>query len=596
MDVKEILTGPAGGDETSFSLSFEFFPPKTLEAAQKLVTRIKTIKQNFSPTFVDITWSAGGSAGGRDERSMELAGICAQLGLNTMLHLTCIGLARDDIRSILLKAKESGIRSILALRGDPPRGATSWIPNPNGFKYASEMVKFIREEFGSTFAIGVAGFPEGHPESPDNDSYMRHLKEKIDAGADFIMTQLFFDVDVFFSFMFKCKQYGINVPIVPGIMPIHSYRIFKNVIKLSNANIPESLINSIEKERFDDDAVRGIGLRFMVALCRKLINTGVPYLHVYTMNLEGATSRLVNTLRLGSHRQLPELPWLPAKSSTGQTESIRPIFWNIRPSSYVDRIANLEDFPNGRWGDSTDPAFGDVFHTHHAPPIAAPDHAVTSISDLIDLVITFFNGKGTIPWCEAYLQPESSTILTDLMFLVRHGFITTNSQPSINAAISTDPVFGWGKPGGYIFQKAYLELFLSKRRLNRFLELAKEYPSLTYMACSAEGDLVTNGAKTNAVSWGVFPGSEVLQPTVVDGTSFLIWRDEAFEVVRNWAASFPVGDPSHVYLTEFAANAHLLNVVENDFVRGDIYAIFRRILKEEDELAHSESGEDRFLW
>jgi methylenetetrahydrofolate reductase (NADPH) len=544
---------------------------------------------------------AGGSAGGRDERSMELAGICAsQLGLNTMLHLTCIGLSRDDIRSILMKAKESGIRSILALRGDPPRGATSWTPNPNGFKYAAEMVKFIRKEFESTFAIGVAGFPEGHPESPDDETYMRHLKEKVDCGADFIMTQLFFDPKVFFSFTEKCKQCGIDVPIVPGIMPIHSYRIFKNVIKLSNARMPESFIASIEKERLDEDAVRGIGLRFMVALCRTLINAGVPYLHVYTMNLERATSRLVNTLHLGSHRQLPELPWVPAKSSTGQIESIRPIFWNIRPSSYVDRIADLEDFPNGRWGDAADPAFGDVFHTHHAPPIAAPDHPVTSISDVIDLVIKFFNGTGTIPWCEACLQAESSTILTDLMFLVRRGFITTNSQPSINAVLSTDPVFGWGKPGGYIFQKAYLELFLSERRLNRFLELAKEYPSLTYMACSAEGSLITNSAKTNAVSWGVFPGSEVLQPTVVDGTSFLIWRDEAFEVVRNWAASFPLDDPSHKYLIEFAESAHLLNVVENNFVEGDILDIFKRILNEEDELVKEkeESGKDQdsFLW
>jgi methylenetetrahydrofolate reductase (NADPH) len=325
------------------------------------------------PLFCDITWHpAGDPASDKPTSSMKIAAVMKNYCLlETMLHITCYGQTKETIKRYLDKAKSLGIRNILALRGDPAVG-TEWLYQPDGFNYAADIVRFIRDTYGNHFVICVSGYPHGHPDCASYEDDLVHLKEKVDAGADFIITQLFFKADTFVKYVHDCRRLGITVPILPGILPIQSYDSLRHIIKLSKLEVPQDVISTLESIKDNDEAIRKYGIDTCVSLCKELLHENVTHgLHFYTLNREVAVTDILKQLGLWyAHSSLTrELPWKQTYSEQRQSEDVRPIFWSIRPKSYVCRTSDWDQFPNGRWGDSSAPSFGDlkdyhIFYSH----------------------------------------------------------------------------------------------------------------------------------------------------------------------------------------------------------------------------------------
>ncbi len=274
------------------AFSFEFFPPKDDDGFDKLFQTIDQLKR-WNPAFVSMTYGAGGST---RAKTIDLVGrIKDEIGLESMAHLTCVGHSTDEIRLVLGDLRDRGVDNVLALRGDPPLGRTDFVKPQNGFGYASELVEFIRENF--SFCVGVAGYPEGHIECSDKMLDLEHLKRKVEAGADFIVTQLFFDNRFYFDFVDRLRGMGINVPIIPGIMPILSLNQIKRFTKMCGATIPDDLISRLESVQDDPEAVRQIGIKHATVQCEKLLLEGAPGIHFYTLNRSRATLSVLEQLK-----------------------------------------------------------------------------------------------------------------------------------------------------------------------------------------------------------------------------------------------------------------------------------------------------------
>lgn len=272
------------------TISFEFFPPKTEEGFSALYRTIEELRP-LKPTYVSVTYGAGGST---RTKTLELAGrIQNEIGFNTVAHLTCVGHTADEIGQILDQLWASGIRNILALRGDPPGGST-WTKTEGGFDYADQLVGFIRNRHD--FFVAVAGFPEGHPQCLNRDRDMEHLKKKVDNGASAIVTQLFFDNNDFHRFRDNCARHGINVPIIAGIMPISNVAQIKRFVTMCGAKIPMPLLRKLEKIEPDADAVYKAGIDYATNQCRDLLFHDVAGLHFYTLNKSKATTEIVKKL------------------------------------------------------------------------------------------------------------------------------------------------------------------------------------------------------------------------------------------------------------------------------------------------------------
>ncbi|MCL4197256.1 MAG: methylenetetrahydrofolate reductase [NAD(P)H] [Phycisphaerales bacterium] len=273
------------------SISFEFFPPKTDEAAEALYASAASLEA-LGPSFVSVTYGAGGST---RERTRDLVlRLRRETSLTTVPHLTCVGSTRDEIGEVLQTYAEGGIENVLALRGDPP-GAGRFETTPGGFGYAGDLVAFIRKHF-PTLGIGVAGYPEGHPETTDKLADIDHLKAKVDAGADVVITQLFFDNRDFYDFVERCELAGIRVPIVAGIMPIQSISGVKRMAGLSGARLPAPLLRALKRAGEDAQAVASVGAHWATEQCRDLLDRRVRGLHFYTLNKSAATRRIYESL------------------------------------------------------------------------------------------------------------------------------------------------------------------------------------------------------------------------------------------------------------------------------------------------------------
>lgn len=273
--------------------SFEFFPPKTPKGEDELYQTIEHL-QPLAPGFVSVTYGAGGST---RAKTVELvAHIKRQIGLESMAHLTCVGATRDEIAAVLEQLLDAGIENVLALRGDPPRDQPRFVAPEGGFAFASELVRFIRER-GYDFCIGAAAYPEGHPECRDLTLDIEHLKEKVEAGVDFLITQLFFDNRDYVAFLERCRASAITVPILPGIMPITDYSQIERLAAMCGAQIPASLRARLGPVRDDHAAVRAIGIDYATAQCRELLALGAPGIHFYTLNRSTATRAIVEQLR-----------------------------------------------------------------------------------------------------------------------------------------------------------------------------------------------------------------------------------------------------------------------------------------------------------
>jgi methylenetetrahydrofolate reductase (NADPH) len=272
------------------TISFEFFPPKTEEGFAALYKTIDELRP-LRPSYVSVTYGAGGST---RSKTIELCGrIQNEIGFNTVAHLTCVGHTADEIGQILDQLWASGIRNILALRGDP-QGTSGWVKTEGGFDHADELVAYVRGR--KDFFVAVAGFPEGHPQCLNRQRDMEHLKRKVDAGASAIVTQLFFDNNDFHRFRDDCDRHGVRVPIIAGIMPISNVAQIKRFVTMCGAKIPMPLLQKLERIDGDPDRVYNAGIDYATNQCRDLLFHDVAGLHFYTLNKSKATTEIVQRL------------------------------------------------------------------------------------------------------------------------------------------------------------------------------------------------------------------------------------------------------------------------------------------------------------
>ncbi|GAB1314193.1 methylenetetrahydrofolate reductase 1 [Madurella fahalii] len=656
-------------DANYFSL--EFFPPKTAMGFSNLRDRLDRMARALRPLFVNVTWGAGGSTA---TKSLELAEICQrELGLTTCLHLTCTNMSRRLIDKALDDAKALGIRNILALRGDPPRRAEyrdTNEPEPEDeeeFTWAVDLVRYIRKTHGDYFCIGVAAYPEGHAEeshplgqSLEHD--LPYLVEKTQAGANFIMTQLFFDIEAYKRFEQTLRDHPSgafkDIAIVPGLMPIQSYQMIKRTTKLSHAKIPAALMARLDAVKGDDEKVKEVGVDIVSEVVEQIKEIksrteGPRGFHFYTLNLEKAVSFIVERTGLISpstpdeeeavitQDPLPDIRLLRVNGSTPDHSSHAPlrrkasigsdprdrVIVQGRPPSYPDweataleasvpaepintrantlaisegegvlgREATWDDFPNGRWGDARSPAYGQIDGygvSLHVTVAQARQLWGTprTTEDVNNIFIRHLRGElSTIPWNEESFSPETEKIRNQLIALNSKGWWTLASQPAVNGLRSSDPTFGWGPQNGFVFQKAFVEFFLPSadwRALEQRLGRPGMKDVVCFYATNAAGDFVSSDtaarvssadadgepyreASTNAVTWGVFPGKEIVTPTIIEEVSFRAWSEEAFGIWGEWAKIYPKGSESEKFLEGVRGDLWLVNIIHHDFVESD---------------------------
>ncbi|MBX3465166.1 MAG: methylenetetrahydrofolate reductase [NAD(P)H] [Planctomycetes bacterium] len=266
-------------------VSFEFFPPKTDEGVEQLYRTVEELRR-CRPSFVSVTYGAGGST--RDRTLDLVARIQRELGVVTMAHLTCVGSTREEIGGILRRLADSGVQNVLALRGDPPKGSSKFEPVPGGLGHANELVAYIRE-LGLDFCVGAACYPEGHVETRDLELDMENLCRKVAAGVDFLVSQLFFDNEDYRAFVRRARAAGIQVPIVPGLMPVTNVGQTERFTQLCGSRIPQELHRRLRIVANDQAAVVATGVQWTVDQGRALLREGAPGLHFYTLNRSSAT-------------------------------------------------------------------------------------------------------------------------------------------------------------------------------------------------------------------------------------------------------------------------------------------------------------------
>lgn len=632
MSIKELYN-----EKSRPSLSLEFFPPKMEAGKRNLLERMERMSA-LDPLFITVTWGAGGSTA---EKTLELAALAQRnLNLPVCMHLTCTNMDRTIIDKALHECQQAGIRNILALRGDPPVGE-SWNQNntqPAEFQHAVDLVKYIKSQYGSYFCIGVAAYPEGHCEGEAEASQQNplkdlpYLKEKVDAGADFVITQLFYDVDKFLAFeRLYVEHISTEVPLIPGLMPVNSFLLFNRAAKLSHASIPKYILDKFPEEiQHDDHAVKSICVRLLADIVDRIYNDTqgrIKCFHFYTLNLEKAVAQIVaesSTLRYiltqaeeedaeNMADQVGDIALYDDASETNQitdrkrrrhssnvsaeliTNRVvagktrrrsvgmpsRKIAISIsQGSGTLGRDATWDDFPNGRFGDSRSPAYGEI--DGYGPTIKVGNKRALEIwgsprnnIDLKNIFIKYLeNSVDALPWCDLGLSPESALIQEELIQLNDRGFLTLASQPATNGSSSTDKIFGWGPANGIVYQKAFVEMFVSKQRWDQGLKgIIDHYGSekLSYYVGDSNGNFDTNLApeSSNVVTWGVFCNSQVIQTTIISEDSFKAWRDEAFNIWLEWAKLFPKNSPSNSFLKQMHQDYYLVSIVHHDYIQPD---------------------------
>jgi methylenetetrahydrofolate reductase (NADPH) len=525
------------------------------------------MSQALRPLFVTVTWGAGGSTA---NKSLELAEICQrQLGLTTCLHLTCTNMSRSLIDEALEQAKVLGIRNILALRGDAPRSEEyrdeDQLPEEDSnkdFTWAIDLVRYIRKQYGDYFCIGVATYPEGHsdqshPEHQDPLIDLPYLVEKTKAGADFLMTQLFFDVEAYDKFekMLREHESGVfkTIPIIPGLMPIQSYKILLRTTKLSHARLPADILARLDAVKTDDELVKQVGVKIldeMVEHIKARPDVGRRGFHFYTLNLEKAVSHILEDCALIPRTSpeddeeviietTPAINLIPPPRGATTRERRRLSSVNSGPRNRVivsqpsgktsnrsfeatedeaavprgpvntrsntlaisegegsrGREATWDDYPNGRWGDARSPAFGEIdgygptLHVSTPQALKLWGHPVER-EDISSLFRRHVEGNlDALPWSEQGLSDETSTIAKQLLALIAKGWWTVASQPAVNGVKSSDPVFGWGPKNGYVFQKPFVEFFVPASQFQQLKEKMDAHDQVTYFAGNAQGDI-----------------------------------------------------------------------------------------------------------
>lgn len=278
-------------------LSFELFPPKTPQGITNLFQHVARLIE-FRPSFITCTYGAGGST---QELTLEIvARVHREFQLPVATHLTCVGRTVEELRTFLRNAVSLNVNNVVALRGDPPRGDTTFRPVPGGLRYANELVSLIRSEFPE-FGIAVAGYPEKHQEAPSMDVDVANLKRKVDAGADCVITQLFYDNDDFFHFRDRCHTLGIRVPIIPGLLPVTNFAQIKRITSLCGAHLPNKFVADLEGAGESADDQFKIGVDFATRQTQELVTAGVPGIHFYVLNRSEAAAEVLGNVDLTTH-------------------------------------------------------------------------------------------------------------------------------------------------------------------------------------------------------------------------------------------------------------------------------------------------------
>jgi methylenetetrahydrofolate reductase (NADPH) len=285
----------AARDRAEPAFSFEFFPPKTPEGERALFETVAALRA-VGPTYVSVTYGAGGST---RQKTVELVKrLRDESQIEAMAHVTCVGASRDELADVLDEVADAGVENVLALRGDPPRGETTFVPHPGGFEHASDLVAFIRSRPDRwRFCVGAAAYPEGHVETRDLARDLANLSTKVQAGTDFLVTQLFFDNAKYFGFVERARAAGIAVPIIPGIMPLTNVEQVERFTALCGASIPSPLQAAMGVRRADPEGARELGVAFAALQCADLLRRGAPGVHFYTLNRSPSTRAIVAALR-----------------------------------------------------------------------------------------------------------------------------------------------------------------------------------------------------------------------------------------------------------------------------------------------------------
>ncbi|MBA2348738.1 MAG: methylenetetrahydrofolate reductase [NAD(P)H] [Solirubrobacterales bacterium] len=282
--------------------SFEFFPPKSPTGEENLKQALRELEP-LSPDYVSVTYGAGGTT---RETTIEIVShLKEDFGIEAMAHFTCVNATTDELRATLDRMRDAGVENVLALRGDPPQGAERWTKTDGGLEFSRELVELIRDEYPE-FAIGGAAFPETHIHATSPEDDIRYLKEKVDAGMQFVITQLFFDNAHYFDFVARAREAGVEVPIIPGVMPITSYEGIKRMTTLTAAELPAPLERELVVRKDDPEAIQELGVSYATLQCAELLSGGAPGIHFLTLNRSPATRAILAALRLTK-------PWLAAQ-------------------------------------------------------------------------------------------------------------------------------------------------------------------------------------------------------------------------------------------------------------------------------------------
>ena len=562
----------------------------------------------------------------------------------------------------LQAAKDIGIRNILALRGDPPRDYEyrSEEQEPEGserFVWAADLVRYIRRLHGDYFCIGVAGYPEGHADesypidqNPVHD--MPYLVEKVQAGADFIITQLFYDAKYYLDYEKLVRGWASgalkNIPVIPGLMAIQNYHILKRTTKLSHSKLPPDIIRRLDPIKGNDEEVKKEGVDIVSEIVEtvKRSEAGTPRgFHFYTLNLEKAVSFILEKCRLipastsddenldsfaiddsllpngdqitqltngasrrrtmstrrpsSPHNHL--VPLIDAPSSGSPSIMEEPSRATSLAISHgvgsLGREATWDDYPNGRFGDARSPAFGEIDgygKSLHISPAGARAKWGSPVSrtEIGQLFNRHVMGElDQLPWSESGLNEETKVIRNELCRLIEErGWWSIASQPAVDAASSDDNIFGWGPKGGFVFQKAFVEFFVPaedwKTKLRPYLSCADIAPEVSWYAApcpspSASGDDAyassDPASAVNGVTWGAFPGKEIVTPTIVEECSFRAWVEEAFGIWTEWERCHPPESVTRRLLREEKEKCWLVNVICHSFRQeGRLWEILMR--------------------
>lgn len=610
--------------------------------------------------FVTITWGAGGSTA---EKSLDLAKFAQEQGNTTCLHLTCTNMDQNILDNALERAKAAGIRNILALRGDPPRGEEYWQANADSqFNYAVDLVKYIRKNYGNYFCIGVAGYPEGHVDGVDTSNQtpqkdLPYLLEKIEAGADFIITQMFYDVDKFLEFEQLLRNHSSpllqKITIIPGLMPINTFQSFVRASRLSHASIPPALLESFNAiPKGDDERVKLLGVEVLSKIITTIFQKTegrVNGFHFYSLNLEKSVAKIIEQCpvlfipssstnvakakarassvsssgsvavsegddsefiieppasgsarvhrrsSVNAHNRLIVSDLATAGKSAFLTVSESNVGSSDIKSQLSDDIlaistgegalgreANWDDFPNGRFGDSRSPAYGEIdgygpsLHVDNKKAYKIWGYPVDS-QDISTIFKRHITGQlDAIPWSDQALDAETMLIQEQLLNLNDHGLFTIASQPACNAEKSKDKIFGWGPENGRVFQKPFVEFFISPKQFEKLEAILatknkEEGDIYSYYATTSDKKLITNlpSGSSNAVTWGVFPNREILQSTIIEEESFVAWSEEAFSIWKEWQRLYKKNSASYKLLDDIYKSYYLVTVLSHDYMNDN---------------------------